>query len=396
MVRMNKKIYLMNSITDKVNSIFAASFQQKPLVVRSPGRINIIGEHTDYNEGFVLPAAIDKAAYMAIALRDDDEIHLVAADLNQNFQIKLKDLAPESQLGWPNYILGSAAQFLQKGLPLQGFNAVLSSDVPMGAGLSSSAAVECATVFALNELLQTKLDRLTMVHMAQKAEHEYAGVKCGIMDQFASMMGQKDKLIKLDCRSLEYEYIPFKLEGIKVLLLNTNVKHELASSEYNARREECECAVELIRAHHPEVTSLRYATEAMLDEYVRPVDSMAYIRSRYVVQEIDRLLTACEALRHGDINAMGKLMYATHDGLSNMYQVSCKELDWLVDQVRNNDAVLGARMMGGGFGGCTINLVRDEAIEPLVNSLKKSYEEAMNLPLTYYLASIDNGTEIIA
>jgi galactokinase len=385
----------MESITDKLKTIFAEKFGQQPLIVRSPGRINIIGEHTDYNEGFVLPAAIDKAAFIAVSLRDDDEIHLVAADLDQTFSTNLADLAPEDKMGWPNYMLGSAAQFLQKGLPIKGFNAVLSSDVPMGAGLSSSAAVECATVFALNELLHTNLDRLTMVHMAQHAEHEYAGVKCGIMDQFASMMGQKNKLIKLDCRSLEYEYIPFNLEGFKVLLLNTNVKHSLASSEYNVRRQECESAVALISAHHPEVTSLRHATEAMLDEYVKPVNKMTDQRSRYVVQEIDRLLKACDALQHGDTKALGNLMYATHDGLSKMYEVSCKELDWLVDRVRDNDAVLGARMMGGGFGGCTINLVREEAIGPLVQSLQQAYEDAMHLPLTCYVATIDNGTEII-
>jgi galactokinase len=387
---------MMNPHITHVRSIFTESFKQEPLVVRSPGRINIIGEHTDYNEGFVLPAAIDKAAYFAISLRDDDEIHLVAADLGQSFTTKVKDLAPEQSLGWPNYILGSAAQFLKKGLQLRGFNAVLSSDVPIGAGLSSSAAVECATVFALNELLQTNLDRLTMVHMAQHAEHEYAGVKCGIMDQFASLMGKKDSLIKLDCRSLEYEYIPLKLDGIKLLLLNTNVKHSLASSEYNQRRETCEAAVELVREHHPSVTSLRNVTEAMLDEYVKSVNEQVDMRSRYVVQEIDRLLKACEALKHADIKTMGKLMYATHDGLSKMYGVSCKELDWLADSVRNNDAVLGARMMGGGFGGCTINLVREEAIEPLVATIQTAYEKAMNLPLTYYVASIDNGTEIIA
>ncbi len=383
-------------MTEKVTAIFAESFRQKPLIVRSPGRINIIGEHTDYNEGFVLPAAIDKAAYMAVSLREDDEIHLVAADLQESFSLKVGELAPNEQLSWPNYILGSAAQFLQKGLPLKGFNAVLASDVPIGAGLSSSAAVECATVFALNELLQTKLDRITMVHMAQRAEHEYAGVKCGIMDQFASMMGQKDKLIKLDCRSLEYEYIPLKLEGYKVLLLNTNVKHSLASSEYNVRRTECETAVELIRKHRPGVTSLRHATESMLDEYVLPVNAQADRRSRYVVQEIERLLKACDALKHGEVEALGKLMYATHDGLSNMYNVSCKELDWLVAAVRNNEAVLGARMMGGGFGGCTINLVKETAIDDLVASLQPAYEKEMKLPLTYYVASIENGTEIIS
>lgn len=386
----------MKNTATQARSIFSKVFQQEPLVVNSPGRINIIGEHTDYNEGFVLPAAIDKSASMAIQLREDDEIHVIAADLNQRLTTRIQALAPKNHSGWPNYILGSAAQFLEKGLPLKGFNAVLSSDVPIGAGLSSSAAVECATVFALNELLKTDLDRITMVHMAQHAEHEYAGVKCGIMDQFASMMGKKDSLIKLDCRSLDYEYIPLKLEGIKLLLLNTNVKHSLASSEYNTRRETCEAAVELIREHHPSVTSLRNATEAMLDQYVLPVNQQVDQRSRYVVQEIDRLLKACEALQYGDIKTLGKLMYATHDGLSKMYGVSCKELDWLVDHVRNNDAVLGARMMGGGFGGCTINLVREEAIEPMVAALQPAYEEAMNLPLTYYVASIDNGTEIIA
>jgi galactokinase len=298
-------------------------------------------------------------------------------------------------MGWPSYILGSAAQFLENGLPLRGFNAVLSSEVPVGAGLSSSAAVECATVFALNELMQTRLDRLAMVHMAQRAEHAFAGVMCGIMDQFASMMGKKDQFIQLDCRSLDYTYIPFKLDGIRVLLLNTNVKHSLASSEYNARRAECEAAVALIRQHRPEVASLRDATESMLDAYVRPVNSLADRRSRYVVQEIERLLRACAAMRHGDIASLGKLMYATHDGLSRMYDVSCRELDWLVDRVRGNEAVLGARMMGGGFGGCTINLVREEAVEPLVKTLQEDYEAEMNLPLTHYLATIGDGSERI-
>ena len=196
-------------IIEDLKNVFQDQFQTKPIIVRSPGRINIIGEHTDYNEGFVLPAAIDKAAYIAVSLRDDDEVHLVAMDLNQKYSVHLNDLNPVGDMGWPNYILGSAAQFLNKGVKLTGFNAVLTSTVPIGAGLSSSAAIECATVFALNELLQTNFEKLEMVKMAQKAEHEYAGVMCGIMDQFASMMGKKDYLIKLDCRSLEYEYVPF-------------------------------------------------------------------------------------------------------------------------------------------------------------------------------------------
>jgi len=382
-------------IVEDLKNVFQDQFQVKPIIVRSPGRINIIGEHTDYNEGFVLPAAIDKAAYIAVSLRDDDEIHLVAMDLNQKFSVNLRDLQPVGDISWPNYILGIAAQFIQRGIKLPGFNAVLTSTVPIGAGLSSSAAVECATVFALNELLQTNIEKLDMVKMAQKAEHEYAGVMCGIMDQFASMMGKRDCLIKLDCRSMEYEYVPFKLDGIKVLLLNTSVKHSLASSEYNNRRKECKTAVEWVSENMPGINSLRDVTEEMLNNYVLTKDELIDKRSRYVVQEIDRLVVGCTYLQNGNFVELGKQMFATHDGLSKMYQVSCKELDWLVDKVRNNPDVIGARMMGGGFGGCTINLVKENAIDELVASLKVDYEKEMELPLTYYVASIDNGTEII-
>jgi galactokinase len=380
----------------ELKKVFQQNFQTEPLIVRSPGRINIIGEHTDYNEGFVLPAAIDKAAYIAVSLRDDDEIHLVAMDLNENFSVNLKDLKPVGDVSWPNYILGSAAQFLKRGIQLPGFNAVLTSDVPMGAGLSSSAAVECATVFALNELLQTDIDRLTMVSMAQKAEHEYAGVMCGIMDQFASMMGKKDYVIKLDCRSLEYEYVPFKLEGFKVLLLNTSVKHSLASSEYNTRRKECEKAVEWVKQNVEGINSLRNVSEEMLNKYVLPNDELIDKRSRYVVQEINRLLEGCNDLQRGDLAALGKKMFTTHEGLSEMYEVSCKELDWLVNKVKNNSNVIGSRMLGGGFGGCTINLVKETAIDELVANLKLAYEKEMELPLAYYVASIENGTELIS
>lgn len=380
-----------------ISTIFQQAFGSldTPLIVRSPGRINIIGEHTDYNEGYVLPGAIDKAAYMAVALRDDNTIQLHAYDLKENFTTSADNLMPVGDVSWPNYILGVVAQFKKRGVEIKGFNAVLMSDVPIGAGLSSSAAVECATAFALNELYQTNIDRITMVHMAQKAEHEYAGVMCGIMDQFASMMGKKDHLIKLDCKTLEYSYVPFKLDGIKIVLLNTNVKHSLASSEYNTRRKECNTAVEWVRSHVQGVNSLRSVDEAMLDSYVLPKDELIDMRSRFVVQEIARLQAACADLAGGDITALGRKMFATHEGLSKMYGVSCKELDWLVDQVKQNDAVIGARMMGGGFGGCTINLVREEAVASLIASQKPAYEVAMQLPLTAYVVSIENGTEII-
>jgi len=382
-------------IAEKAAKKFRHFFSEEPIVVRSPGRINIIGEHTDYNEGFVLPAAIDKAAYLAIALRDDDEIHLVAADLNEKFSISLNELKPVSDISWPNYILGSVAQFIKKGIALKGFSAVLMSDVPIGAGLSSSAAVECATTFALNELMHANLEKLEMVKMSQIAEHEYAGVMCGIMDQFASMMGKEGYVMKLDCRSLQYDYVPFKLEGIKILLLDTNVKHSLASSEYNTRRTECSQAVTWIKEHEPQVKSLRDVTEEMLDKYVLIKDKLVDMRSRFIVQEINRLQRACEDLLKGDIQALGIKMFATHDGLSKMYEVSCDELDYLVEFVRNNDAVVGARMMGGGFGGCTINLIKEEAVGALIKDISAQYLKHFGKKPDAYLVSISDGTSKI-
>jgi galactokinase len=379
----------------KIRKIFFEQFGIEPLIVRSPGRINIIGEHTDYNEGFVLPAAIDKAAYLAVSLRPDNEIHLIANDLNESFNISWDELKPIEDGNWPNFILGAAAQFVKLGIPLKGFNAVLMSEVPIGAGLSSSAAIECATTFALNELFKTNLDKITMVKMSQKAEHEYAGVLCGIMDQFASMMGKKDHVIKLDCKTLEYEYVPLELKGIKIVLFNTNVKHSLASSEYNTRRNECTQAVEWIQEVYPKVNSLRDVDEEMLNKYVSPRSEIIDQRSRFIVQEINRLVTGCIDLQNGKIASLGKKMFETHDGLSKMYSVSCKELDFLVDFVKDNDAVIGSRMMGGGFGGCTINLIKEDAIEALIAQIKPAYESAMQLPLSIYIASIENGTEIL-
>lgn len=379
---------------DVVKKIFVEKFQAEPLIVRSPGRINIIGEHTDYNNGFVLPAAIDKAIYIAVSKRDDDLISLYAANFNEDYSTRLSEIVPLKH-HWANYILGIVDQLKKINKNITGFNAVVDGDVPLGAGLSSSAAVECATVFALNELFKLQLDKLQMVKLAQAAEHAFAGVKVGIMDMFASMFGKKDNVIKLDCRSLEYEYVPFHFSGIKIVLLNTNVKHSLASTEYNTRRKECEQGVEWIKENYPEVNSLRDATIEMLDAFVLPKDKLVYKRCRFIVEEIQRLLQACEDLKRDDVSALGKKMFATHDGLSKAYEVSCKELDFLVDAVHNNKNVFGARMMGGGFGGCTINLIKEESVENLIQDVSSIYQKEMNLPLTAYIVSIEDGTSVL-
>jgi galactokinase len=378
-----------------VKEKFAALFPGAgSLLIRSPGRVNLIGEHTDYNHGFVLPAAIDKAIWMAIGRRDDNELHLVSLDLDRTYRGDLDDLAP-SPLHWPDYILGVVQQLRQAGQAVSGFNCVFSGDIPPGAGMSSSAALECATAFALNELFGLGLDKLTMVRLAQRAENVFVGVQCGIMDQFASMFGRRDHVIRLDCQSLEYTYFPFRLEGIRIVLLDSNVKHSLASSEYNTRRQQCEAGVRLIRAHHPTVTSLRDATADMVDRYIAPVDELIYRRCRFIVGENARLLAGTEDLEKGDIAAFGRKMFETHEGLSRDYAVSCVELDFLVEQVKGDPAVIGARMMGGGFGGCTINLVKEDAIDTLVTRIAPVYQNAMHKELKVYVAKIEDGTSIV-
>ncbi len=380
------------TISGKLSSFISGN----TLLVRSPGRINLIGEHTDYNEGFVLPAAIDKAAYLAFTPRNDDQIHLTSIDLNDRYSGNIHDFAP-TETSWPNYLLGVANQFRERGLLTKGFDAALTADVPIGAGLSSSAAVENAVALALNTAEGAHLDKITMVKMSQKAEHTYPKLMCGIMDMFASMMGKKDHVIRLDCRSLEYVYEPFNMQGFKIVLIDTQVKHSLNETEYNTRRKQCEEGVAMVRAHHDgEVKSLRDVTMEMLDRHVKPQDALIYQRCSYVIEENARLLSACRYLEEGNMQAFGKQMYGSHEGLSKKYEVSCEELDFLVRQVRNNSDVLGARMMGGGFGGCTINLVKEEAVDTLIASVTEAYNKEMGLTAKAYVTQIENGTELIS
>jgi galactokinase len=377
-------------VADDYRNVFGCT---EALVVRSPGRVNIIGEHTDYNNGFVLPAAIDKAIFVAVGKRTDGRVHLYSTDFNESFEVELACIQPTSN--WATYVLGVAKQLIDSGYTIEGFNLSLDGNVPIGAGLSSSAAVECATVFALNELFDLGIDKLEMVKIAQKAEQTFSGVMCGIMDMFASMFGKKGHVIKLDCRSLDYEYRPFKLDGYKIVLFNTNVKHALAESAYNNRRQQCEQGVAWIKAFHPQVNSLRDVTNEMLEQHVAGKDGIVYRRCLYVIEEIQRVSTACKVLEKGDIHELGKQMFATHEGLRHMYEVSCKELDYLVDAVKGNKDVPGARMMGGGFGGCTINLVKEEAIEALTEKISAGYKNCMRLELTAHTAVIEDGTALL-
>jgi galactokinase len=383
-----------NTIITEIKKIFNEQFGTHDLIVRSPGRINLIGEHTDYNMGFVLPAAIDKAIYMAISKRNDQQVHLYAADLSESYETELKGLK-KSGKQWPDYILGVVDELEKAGYHLEGFNAVVMGDVPLGAGLSSSAAVECVTAFALNTLFGLGIDKKSMVQFSQKAENDFVGMKCGIMDQFASMFGKKEQVIRLDCRSLEYAYMPFETTDISIVLFDTGVKHSLASSEYNLRREECEEGVRIIQQKYPAVKSLRDADSKMVEECLSQGNETVYKRCRFMVEEIQRVQDACNDLVKHDLISFGKKMYDTHDGLSKMYEVSCAEADGLVDLVRNNNAVLGARMMGGGFGGCTINIIRKGAEKELAEAVAAQYQEQFNRELKTYLVAIDDGTSVI-
>lgn len=380
--------------TEAIRNKFNELFDQDALIVRSPGRINLIGEHLDYNMGYVLPAAINKAIWLGIQKREDQIISIYSVDYNAHYQTEIQNISSSGKL-WPDYILGVVEQIGKKHKLKNGFNIVFGGDIPPGAGLSSSAALECAASFALNELFGLAYDKMDIVAMAQAAENEFVGVKCGIMDQFASVFGKREHLIRLDCQSLDYVHVPFRANGIKVLLFDTRVKHSLADSAYNERREQCEKGVDLINEVHSEVRSLRDADQQMLDKLVKPVDETVYRRCTYVVQEINRLLKGCDDLEKDDLMSFGRRMFETHAGLKDLYEVSCDELDLLVDVVKDNPAVIGARMMGGGFGGCTINLVREDAAEALIKTVSDAYLEKTGAELLTYEVEIENGTEIV-
>ncbi len=373
----------------KIRTKFQELFNTEGSVYASPGRINLIGEHTDYNGGFVFPGAIDKGMIAEIKPNGTGKVRAFSIDLDDYAEFGLtEEDAP--QASWARYIFGVCRETIKRGGQIQGFDTVFAGDVPLGAGMSSSAALESTYAFALNDLFSLGIDKFELAKIGQSTEHNYCGVNCGIMDQFASVFGKKGSLIRLDCRSLEYKYFPFNPEGYKLVLLDSVVKHELASSAYNKRRKSCENVVAAIRRNHPEVEFLRDATMEMLDEVKADVSAEDYMRAEYVIEEIQRVLDVCEALEKGDYETVGEKMYGTHHGMSKLYEVSCEELDFLND-IAKACGVTGSRVMGGGFGGCTINLVKDELYDDFVKKAFSAYQEKFGHEPKLYNVVISDG-----
>ncbi|MHA6248276.1 galactokinase [Pontibacter sp. CAU 1760] len=379
---------------DILEAKFKDLFHSEPLLVRSPGRINLIGEHTDYNEGFVLPAAIDKQMVLAVAKNDTQTIRLFASDLDRSAEFSLEGLKP-SAVSWANYILGVVDQLQKAGHKIGGFDCVFGGDIPMGSGLSSSAALECGAGYALIKLFDLEVDNTSLVRFAQQAEHTFAGVQCGIMDQFASVMGKEMHALRLDCRSLDFSYFPIQLQDYQLVLCDTQVKHSLASSAYNTRRSECETGVAAVQTLYPKVNSLRDVNLEMLQEAKAQLSEDVYKRCTYVIEENERLLSGCELLEKGDIKGFGEKMYGSHKGLSELYEVSCPELDFLVEATQENQHVVGARMMGGGFGGCTLNLVAKAQKDSFVQQMAAAYQATFGIDLKTYEVNVTDGTGLL-
>jgi galactokinase len=380
----------INQIKNKFKTLFGDNYS----VYASPGRINLIGEHTDYNGGFVFPGAIDKSVVACIHLNGTNTVRAYSIDKEnlREFRIDQEDL--EGEQHWSKYIFGVCREIQKRGYTIGGFDTVFAGDVPIGAGMSSSAALESTYAFALNDLFHLGIDKFELARIGQMTEHNYVGVKCGIMDQFASLFGKKGHLMRLNCATMEFEYFPFDPKGYKLVLLDTIVKHELASSAYNKRRESCENACAHIAKRHPEVKYLSDASMAMLEEVKNEIPEEDYMRAKYVIGEKQRVLDVCDALGKGDYATVGERMYGTHYGMSKEYEVSCDELDFLNDLAKQC-GVTGSRVMGGGFGGCTINLVKEGLYDKFIATAKEQFSKKFGYEPKVYDVVISDGARRI-
>jgi len=379
------------TISQRLTKAFNKSFNREPLLVRAPGRINLIGEHTDYNHGLVMPGAIDRAACFAVARNDGNICHIHGMDVNDSITVDLT-LPLETVIpSWAKYLLGVLTIMLRGGADIKGFDLMFSSDIPIGSGLSSSAALECGMGYALNALFGLGYSGEDLAYIGQQAEQQFVGVQCGIMDQFACCFGKKNNLIMLDCDAVKWHYVPVKLDSATIILIDSMVRHELAESEYNNRRQQCDQAVSVIRRQFPEVRTLRNVSKEMITACADQLSEIELKRSRFVVEENDRVCEAEKKLNQGDLDGVGELINQSHLGLSQLYEVSCTELDFLVEAARGIPGVYGSRMMGGGFGGCTLNIVDSGEVEDIVNQISESYEKKFSTLPNAYTVSLEPG-----
>lgn len=381
---------MSKTLANEVKERFKQTFKSDPLLIFSPGRINIIGEHTDYNGGYVFPAAVDKGIAAAIQKSDTGSSTAIAMDLDSTIEFELDKLKPSKEGSWENYVFGVVAEIQNRNKIVGDFNIVFKGNIPSGAGMSSSAALENAVVFGLNELFELGLTKTEMILISQKAEHNYVGVKCGIMDQYASMFGIENNALLLDCRTIEAVPFEINFKNHQIVLINTNVKHSLSDSAYNDRRSACESIAELLK-----IETLRDANQEDLETIIDKVTPENYQKALYVIQEIERTQKAAKAITDNDLEKLGALLYASHNGLQHQFKVSCVELDFLVDQAKKNKHVLGARMMGGGFGGCTINLIERNHVKAFTESVSKAYKNKFEKECSVYFVELSNGTHLI-
>jgi len=380
----------MNIPSQHITALFTVNFPGTPSVYFSPGRINLIGEHIDYNDGFVMPAAISMGTWFAVAANGSKDVHFIAADLDEHFSGSLDNIAPAKT--WANYVLGVIHEFQLLDIKITGFNCVFGGDLPLGAGMSSSAALEGGLAFALNDIFEGNLDRVQLALLCQRAQHGFPGVPCGIMGQFAHILGNKNEMFVLGRKEQSYRYLPLDLNGHSVVLINSMVHHELASGEYAVRRRQCKDGLAILRNHLPIHSFRDIDSGEILTAFIQDMDETVYRRCLFVVEEIGRVKKAEAALQKGDLASLGKLLYETHAGLSRLYEVSCPELDFLVELARQEPGVAGARMMGGGFGGCTINLVSNHAVTPFIERVEKKYAKQFGISPQVYIMETANGT----
>ena len=386
----------MSQLSERIKAGFEGRFNQTPLLVRSPGRINLIGEHIDYNGGLVFPAAIDKEIVVAISASGNDHSSIVALDLNEESHLHLNDLEIAPSGSWKNYIIGIIQQLQNRGFTIPNFNLVFAGNIPLGSGLSSSAALENGIVFGLNEIFKLGLSKLEMVKVSQQAEHEAVGVKCGIMDQFTSMFGIQNQALVLNCDTLEYESVNVELGEYQVILINTNVKHQLSDSPYNDRRNQCANSLFVLQKSFADLQALVHSNLTQLGAVKDQLSTIEFNRCQFVIEEQQRVFEAKFALESKDLYGLGKLLFSSHKGLRDLYEVSCSELDFLVDLAKNNGHVLGARMMGGGFGGCTINLIHRDHIEVFLSEVTQRFGAEFGHAPTPIKISLGEGTSIVS